>query len=212
MMRFSRAVFALLALALSASAGPLTWTLNGVTLSGGVTASGSFTFNPDAGTPCTTGDSPCGAFGNIDITTTAGGGLPAETFLYACGEDVASCTGLSPNSTQVLFLTSNAANQNGLAAIAFFFTGVGGVPPAGLTDAGGTIDVSNSNETIGAVEEALCADAACSGPSSPDLGSVAGSVTASAVPEPSSALLAVASLAGLGLVRLRGFRRSRRAS
>lgn len=148
-------------------------------------------------------------YSDIDITTTAGGGLPAETFLYACGADVPSCTGLIPDSTEVLLLTSVAVDQTGLPAIAFFFTGVGGFPPAGLTDAGGTFDVSASSDSVGAVEEGLCNDAVCTGPSGPTVVSTSGVV---GTPEPSSALLLGASLAGLGLLRLRRFYRSRGAS
>ena len=200
-MRLTYTVFALLTLALNASAEPITWTLSGVTLTGGVTASGSFTFDADAGTACSTTSSPCGTYSSIDITTTAGGGLSAETFLFACGQDVATCTGVKPDSTEVLFLTSSAANQGGLAAIAFFFTGVGAIPPAGLTDAGGTLDVSNSSLAVGAVQEAICLDAACSQPTNPAVVSTAGSVVAT--PEPSYMLLLVTCLAGLCLVRFR---------
>jgi hypothetical protein len=209
MMRFAHTVFALLILSLNASAKPITWTLSGVTFNGGGTASGSFIFNPDAGTLCSTGDSPCGMFSNIDITTTSGGGLPGATYLYACGENVVACNGEIPDSTEVLFLTSTAANQDGLDGLAFVFAPIG-LPPDGLTDAGGTIDISNSGLFGGFVEEGTCVNAACSAPASPREGD-AGSVVSSSVPEPSSGLLLGTSLAALGLVRFR-FHRSRRAS
>lgn len=205
-MRLTAAVFALFTLALSAPAEPITWTLSGVTLQDGVTASGSFTFDADAGTACSTGTSPCGTYSSIDIATTAGGGLSAETYLYACGEDVPTCTGVSPDSTEVLLLTSSAANQSGLPGLALFFTGSGATPPAGLTDAGGTIDVSNSSSSVGVVVEGICNDAACSAPSSPEVSSTAGSVVAVTTPEPSYTMLVGVCLASLGLI---GFYRRR---
>jgi hypothetical protein len=76
-----------------------------------------------------------------------------------------------------------------------FFTPVEqqGMPPSGLTDAGGIIAVIDST---GFVQEAVCADAACSAPGKPVLGGIAGTVES--VPEPSSLLVAGASLAWLG--------------
>src|ERR1700683_2077732 len=94
-------MIAVSALSLAAYAGPVTWTLSGVAFSDGITASWSFTFNADAGTACSTGSTPCGAYSNVDITTTAGGGFPAETFLDVYGNGacfasyVPSCTDLS---------------------------------------------------------------------------------------------------------------------
>jgi hypothetical protein len=204
-MRFGLIGCAFLAFALSASAEDVTWTLENVTFNDGVTASGSFTFNPDAGTNCSTGNSPCGAYSNIDITTTAGAGIAAETYLYACGSDVSTCTGLSPDSTQVLFLTSNASDQTGLEGLAFFFTAVGVMPPGGLTDAGGTFDISNSSINVGLVTEGTCSDAACSGPTDTVIYSESGDVMAT--PEPPTALLLGTSLVALFLFRLRAIYR-----
>jgi len=196
---------AFLTFALSASAENVTWMLQNVTFNDGVTASGSFTFDPDAGTNCSTVSSPCGAYSNIDITTTAGVGIPAETYLYACESDVSTCTGLSPDSTEVLFLTSNASNQTGLEGLAFFFTGVGVLPPGGLTDAGGTIDISNSSDNVGVVTEGTCSDATCSGPSGTIIYSESGDVMPT--PEPPTTLLLGTSLVALFLFRLRAIYR-----
>jgi hypothetical protein len=204
-MRFpSRLIFGIvtvMAFAGGASAAPIVWQLSGVTLSDGGTASGMFTFNPDAGTPCSTGTTPCGTYSNVDIVTTAGASRTGATYMFVCGQDVATCTGLSPASTEALFLTSNAANQTGDPGLALLFTGVGGVPPAGLTDLGGTIDISGSSDSVGTGLEASCEDAACAHPVSPSRFTVAGSVvSAAAVPEPASCVLL---LTGLGAMALR---------
>jgi hypothetical protein len=210
MMRFTFALIALLALALGASAAPITWTLSGVTLDGGA-VSGSFTFNAEAGTLCTTGNSPCGTYGNVDISTTAGGGLASETYTNVCGGPggVSACNGLSPDSTEVLFLTSNASNQSGLQAIVFIFTQVG-VPPSGLTDNGGTINMNDASFSVGEVIEGVCSNSACSSANSKNVSNAGVVTTQTPVPEPSSALLLGGPLALFVLVRLRSFRHSRR--
>jgi len=202
-MRAHRTILAFFIVSLTAAATPITWNLSGITFAGGGTASGSFTFDADSGTQaCSTGLSPCGVFSNVNITTTTGGAVTGSNYTHICGVDVPGCLGVSPDSTEVLFLTSTSANQTGLPAIAFFFTGIGIFPPGGLSDAGGTFDVSNSSGLVGVVNEALCSNSTCSGPSSPSRLSNAGSVV-SAIPEPSSALLLGASLAGLALLRAR---------
>lgn len=194
-------LFASLALSVTASATPVVWTLSGVTLQNGVTASGSFTFDADATVPCSTHVSPCGTYSNIDITTTAGGGLSAATYLDACGTDVPSCDANGPDSTKVLLLTSNALNQGGKQGLEFFFTGIGGTPPAGLTDAGGKIDVSDSNLAVGDVEEGICNDIACDFLIN-GFGSTAGFVISAApAPEPSAFALALLPLAVIFLSR-----------
>jgi hypothetical protein len=200
-MRFVCMAVVWISLSLTASAGPIIWTLTGVTLSDGGTASGTFTFNPDAGTPCGSA-SPCGVFSNVNITTTIGSTRSGATYTAVCGTNVPSCTGVTPDSTGVLFLTSTAANQIGLPALALFFTGVGGVPPAGLTNLGGTIDVSNASALVGALLEAGCANASCSSPNAATRAGTAGSVTApSPVPEPSSTLLLGSAVVILGFGR-----------
>jgi hypothetical protein len=188
-MRLTRTILVLIGLSVTASAGPILWTLDGVTFAGGGAASGSFDFDADTG-----------LYSNVDITTTTGGGVTGATYLFTCGQDVASCTGVSPNSTEALFLATNVADETGLPAIAFFFTGIGGAPPQGLTDNGGTIDISNSSLSVGAVQEALCSNAACSGPAAPSRSSDAGTVVA---PEPSSMLLVGMAVLLLGFFSLK---------
>jgi hypothetical protein len=188
----------LLMFSIVSSATPLTWVLNDVTFIDGITARGSFTFDADAGTPCSLGFSPCGTYSNINISTTGGlSGLLPATFLFACGSDVPTCNGLPPDSTQVLLLTSNDADQTGEQALAIFFTGVEdeGLPPFGLTDDWGAVDVSDSSPDTGALTEAVCGDPACQAPGPP--GSINITGTVESVPEPSSTLLLGASLGWL---------------
>jgi hypothetical protein len=170
--RLTLCLLTLILLSSAANASVLTWYLNGVKFDDGGTASGSFNFDPDAGTPCSTGATPCGRFSNVSITTTTGSTRTGATYTFVCGQDVPTCIGVSPDSAGVLTLTSTAANQTGMPAFALFFTGGGG-PPQGLTDFGGTIDVTNNGL------EASCVDAACSAPTPPTRVTVAGVVGSS---------------------------------
>jgi hypothetical protein len=190
----------LMLLAAAACASPILWTLNGVTLTDGGTVSGTFIFNPDAGIPCGS-VSPCGTYSNVNIVTTNGSSRTGVTYAFICGQSVVNCTGVSPSSTEVLFLTSNVANQAGAPALAFFFTGISGLPPQGLTDSGGIIDVSNSSGNVGTVQEANCAVAVCTSPASPARFSTAGTV--SATPEPTTWWLLTAGLGLAAILRLR---------
>jgi hypothetical protein len=200
---FFRIMDGLLGLIVLASAGyasPIVLALNGIVLSDGGTATGTFTFNPDGGTPCGS-FGPCGTYSNVHIVTTNGSSRTGTTYSFVCGEDVTACTGVSPDSTEVMFLTSNAANQTGDSALALFFTGIGVFPPNGLTDAGGTIDVSGSSTAVGIVTEGSCATASCSSPvKGSSRMSIAGTV--SAVPEPASWLLVFGALGIAAPVKL----------
>lgn len=184
-------LLALILASATADASPIAWTLNGLVLSDGGTATGTFTFDPNAGTPCGS-FSPCGRYSNVDIVTTNGLSRTGTTYSFVCGQDVTGCTGVSPDSTEVLLLASGAANQTGDPALALFFTGVGVYPPYGLTDVGGAIDLSSSG-AVGTVQEASCANASCTSPSGSSRTSIAGTV--SAVPEPASWLLLFGALA-----------------
>ena len=190
---FCRSVLALLVCGVSAGAGPITWTLNGVIFSDGGTASGSLTFDPDAGTACSGGTSPCGVFSAVNIVTTIGASLTGNTYSFVCGQDVATCNGVSPDSSEVLLLTSNAANQTGLQAFALFFT-PGGGPPAGLTDAGGLIGL------VGNGLEGTCSNSACSQPVPPIRTIITGGIAA---PEPTSWGMLLAGLGAIGIARRR---------
>lgn len=188
-------MLALLLLPVVAGAAPIDWKLNGVLLADGGTATGTFTFDADAGTPCGS-FGPCGTYSNVQIVTTAGSSRDGATYSFVCGGNVPSCTGVSPDSTEVLFLASNTANQTGNSALALFFTGVGVFPPYGLTDAGGTIDIGSTSSAVGTVNEVTCANPSCSSPSGSSRMSIAGTVTA--VPEPASWLLLLGTIGLLG--------------
>jgi hypothetical protein len=177
--RLTLGLLVLFLLTTAANAEALTWFLDGVKFDDGGTARGSFNFDPDAGTPCSTGASPCGRFSNVNITTTTGSSRTGATYKFVCGTDVPTCTGISPDSTAKLDLTTTVADQTGMPAFALFFTGVSGTPPAGLTDFGGSIDISSSSPNVGAGQEAYCADAACSAPTAPLRVTVAGVVGSS---------------------------------
>jgi len=102
---------------LSASAAPVTWTLQGVTFNDGGTASGSFSYDAVAGT-----------YSSINITTTAGTAFSGATYL-------AVDPGNSSTST-VLRVVPNAGSANaGTAVLALFFS-------SALTSAGGTVALS----------------------------------------------------------------------
>ena len=170
------------------------------TFSSGGTISGSFDFDADAGTACSTDSSPCGLYSNVNVTTTTDGTLSGSTYSFVCGQDVVSCTGVVPDSTEVQFLTSNAANQMGLPALAVFFLAPGPLPPSGLSDAGGTFDISNT--IAGVAVEAACADGACSTPASTQRDSNAGVVT-SAVPEPATWAFLLTGVGAMTMLRRR---------
>jgi hypothetical protein len=102
---------------------------------------------------------------------------------------------VSPYSTEVLFLTSGATDQTGAQAIAFFFLAAGLLPPNGLSDAGGSYDLSG---IAGIVQESFCNDSGCDAPTGDSRVSIAGTVS---TPEPSTALLLAAPLVMLGVAR-----------
>ena len=199
--KFACLVALTMGLTTAAKAAPVLWTLNNVTFDDGGTATGSFIFDADAGTACSTSSSPCGMFYDVNIMTTGGSALSGATYSVVCGTNNPSCTGVVPDSTEAMFLTSTAADQTGNTAIAFFFTPAGPVPPAGLTDAGGVVDISDSMGT-GAVQEAVCGDPGCADPTSPSRASLTGTLSGVVVPEP-----AELGLVGLGLLALMLFRR-----
>jgi hypothetical protein len=91
------------ALAGSASAVPVTWTLHQVVFQDGATASGSFTYDADTNT-----------YSAINLTTTTGTARTGATYTFVC---VAPCA-FPPTGQFVLFLTTSpASDQTGLPVI-----------------------------------------------------------------------------------------------
>jgi hypothetical protein len=110
-----------LVLAASASASPILWILSGVAFGDGGAAYGSFEFDADIG-----------LYNFIDVTTTSGSVRSGATYLFADA-------GLF-NADQVVFGTTNAANQAGLPGFGLFYYSTP------LTDSGGTATFTNGSE------------------------------------------------------------------
>ena len=115
----------------SASAAPITWTLQNVTFLDGGTGSGSFVY-----------DATTNVYANINISVSATAGYPATTFQF-----------LLPGgnfSFGLVATDSNNANLTGAHRISL-------VSFSNLTNAGGTIFIS----TNGSSRKATCANADC---------------------------------------------------
>jgi hypothetical protein len=96
--------------------------------------------------------------------------------------------------------------------LAIFFTGIGGLPPAGLTNAGGLVNISNTGPGVGAVQEANCSNATCVAAAPPSRSSTAGVVIGSPVTNPVPTLSEWSMIAlGMALAVV-GFLRVRRAT
>jgi hypothetical protein len=146
----------------SVNAFPIAYSLVGVQFNDGGTASGSFIYDPATN-----------VYSNVNIVTTTGSIRSGATYTFVCGQDVPSCTGVSPNSEQLLNLTTTDANQTGEPGLALFFTGIGSTMGLGTAT---QFDISNSSLSVGAGQEATCLDAACSQPTDPSRVTVAGFV------------------------------------
>jgi hypothetical protein len=193
-MRTLRIASVFAALSFTAFAIPRTYSLSGLTFNDGGRVSGSFVFDADAGTPCSTHASPCGVYSNVNVVTTTGTARSGATYTAVCGTSVPSCVGVSPDSTGVLMLTSTAADQTGLPAFAIFFT-AGGGPPAGLSDAGIV--------SINFFTEASCNNSTCTAPAPPQrFIAAAGSLSVPALSTWGLVALAIM-LAGIAALRMR---------
>lgn len=140
----SRLILILIALTLTATAygAPVTYCLQGVTFEDGGVASGCFTY-----------DAATNTYSNVNISTTTGSLRAGATYSVVCGTSNPTCTGVTPSSSAVLYVTSTSANLTGTPGLALVFA----IP---LTANGGTV-------AIAFAQEGTCADATCSVPTSP---------------------------------------------
>ena len=88
----------------SASGYPIAYTLVGVQFNDGGAAFGSFIYDPATN-----------VYSNVNITTTDRLGSQRGDLYVVCGQDVPSCTGVAPNSTELLNLTTSDAEPDGRA-------------------------------------------------------------------------------------------------
>ena len=148
------AASAVLAISASAFAIPVTFTLGNVRFTDGTLATGTFTYDADTNT-----------YSAVNITTLPSAPNNGATFTFTC---VAPCTGFTPNSTGVLFLTA-ASNSNltGTTALNLNFA-------PQLSNLGGGSNVSGQQDT--------CADPQCLGVTAPLRFIASGSVTAPGLP------------------------------
>ena len=157
MQKLTICIIPLIFFAVRATAQPLTYYVQGAFADGG-TFSGSFTY--DAGS---------NRYSNVNITTTAGTVRTAgASYAFVCGQDVPTCTGVTPDATGYLNLTSTAADQTGLPAMSLVF-------PTPLSTPALFADTEGSLFAL----EANCSNAACTAPAGPSRSTTAGSIAGS---------------------------------
>jgi hypothetical protein len=164
--------------AATASAGPITWTLNGVT-SLGTSITGSFVFNADTD-----------IYSSVNITSSGGTVIPANTWtaLAECCATESGFLGL---------VDTSAANQTGADLLGLFFA-------VDLTDAGGSVPITETQQ--GTCSGSTCASYIHYGndPSGGLNTDVTGSVVANfSTPEPASLILFGGGASFLLLIRKR---------
>jgi hypothetical protein len=169
-MRFLGLFGATLVLGAAAYAGPLTWTLSGLTFNDGGTAFGTFSYNADTNT-----------FSSIDITTTAGSLMPGGQYFAL------SSAALASGPEDVALISTNNRSQ------LFNFE-----LSSAMTDSGGTIPLLLDPLSQATSGEDTCFVANCTAVIAPFRFSVNGSLSAptqAGAPEPATAALV---LGGLG--------------
>lgn len=143
--------------ATAAAADPVTWSLFGVTLEGGGTASGTFVYHADTNT-----------FSAVNIVT-SDGGLPGAAYTQAGGVYGGAGLPVAANRVGVLTLSGPGVGQRNLNLDLV----------SGMTNAGGLIVI---RPTSAFSAEVTCADAPCATAGAPLRGVTAGAVTSFPLP------------------------------
>ena len=157
-------------LASAASAGPITWAVNGAFDDGGA-ISGSFIYNADLN-----------LYSSIDVTTTAGSTLGGAHYTLSnpC------CT---PLSSFLLFVTTTG-DLTGTPVLSVYLDGP-------MTDAGGTINLAIAADKLPYFSEESCSNATCGSPAGDERYVVSGDVSSNLVPEPTTWVLLAGPLAAI---------------
>jgi hypothetical protein len=121
-----RRLFLLASLALTASAGPIMWTVDVTTL--GTSVDGSFIYDADTNT-----------YSAVEFTTVGGSVIPSETWTTLIES--------FHSSTYIGLVDTTASNETGANMLGLFFT-------TALTDAGGTTTVWETQQ--GVCTDATC--------------------------------------------------------
>ena len=167
------AALTLLLTANAALAAPVDWTLNGWSLDGGDTVTGSFVFDSDLGT-----------FSNVNVSSTLG----PESYSFI---------GLGADATTLEFVTGDPGGDLSGTSVVLASIGGGGMTNAG----GGPLSVLTQGGTNPLSSQSTCDNADCTIVSSPRF-LTSGNITGTpVVPIPAAAWLFGSALIGLGVIK-----------